>query len=603
MKPCRRGGAFLFVTRRKKPSMGAKISAVATMKAWRLGISWLFAAALTIHTLAQAPAQAQVTETIAHHHMVAAANPHAAEAGLEMLRAGGSAVDAAIATQLVLGLVEPESSGIGGGAFMLVYNPKTRQTTSFDGREQAPASATPEMFLGPDGKPRAHFDAIPGGLSVGIPGVMRMLEMAHKKYGKLPWAKLFEPAIRLADNGFAVGPKLARTIRTFTRGAGMPDIKARFYHPDGTPLAEGEILKSPDYAATLRTIAAGGADAFYKGDIAQAIIDAVQHAPGQQGGMTLTDLANYQAKERAPVCGTYRLYHVCSMGPPSSGGVAVLEILGMLQHFKPAQLKPGTVEGTHLFTQASRLAYADRAKYLADPAFVDVPVKGLTDPAYLAERAKLIDPAKDVGPATAGAPPQKHAQFSPQVSPVLHGTSHMTIVDDSGEVIAMTTSVEYVFGAEIMAKGFLLNNTLTDFSFQPVLNGLPVANAPAAGKLPLSSMSPTIVFDRNNRFLLSVGSPGGPAIIDYVTQSLIGMLDAKMSPKDAISMPRVLNMNGDTLLESGPGVDALAAQLRSMGHTIRIPQVEGSGLHGIAKVAKGYVGAADPRRDGIALGD
>jgi len=497
---------------------------------------------------AAAPASAQVTETVAHRHMIAAANPYAAQAGLDMLRAGGSSVDAAIATQMVLGLVEPESSGIGGGAFMLVYNPKTHKTTSFDGREQAPASATPGIFLGPDGKPRPHADAIPGGLSVGIPGVVRMLELAHQKYGKLPWAKLFEPAIKLADAGFPIGPKLARTIRQFPRTGNMPDIKAHFYHADGTPLNEGDIFKSPDYAATLRAIAAN-ADAFYTGDIAQAIVDAVQHAPGQQGGMTVTDLANYHAKERAPVCGPYREYRICSMGPPSSGGIAMLEILGMLQHYPSAQLKPGTVSGTHLFTQASRLAYADRALYLGDSDFVDVPVSGLTNQDYLAQRAKLIDPNKDIGTAEAGSPPQKHAQLSPQISPVLHGTSHMT------------------------------------------------------GKLPLSSMSPTIVFDKNNRFLLSVGSPGGPAIIDYVTQTLIGMLDAKMTPKDAIAMPRVLNMNSNTLLESGPGVDALATQLRAMGHTVRIPEVEGSGLHGIARARNGYIGAADPRRDGIALGD
>jgi gamma-glutamyltranspeptidase/glutathione hydrolase len=575
--------------------MAAISRMILPMKAVRLGL--LFAL-----TALAGPAVAQVTETVAHHHMIAAANPYAAQAGLDMLRAGGSSVDAAIATQMVLGLVEPESSGIGGGAFMLVYNPKTHKTTSFDGREQAPASANPGMFLGPDGKPRPHADAIPGGLSVGIPGVVRMLELAHQKYGKLPWAKLFEPAIKLAEEGFPVGPKLARTIRQFPRTGNMPDIKAHFYHADGTPLNEGDIFKSPDYAATLRAIAAN-ADAFYTGDIAQAIVDAVQHAPGQQGGMTVTDLANYHAKERAPVCGPYRQYRVCSMGPPSSGGIAMLEILGMLQHYPSAQLKPGTVSGTHLFTQASRLAYADRAQYLGDSDFVDVPVAGLINQDYLAQRAKLIDPAKDMGTADAGSPPQKHAQMAPQVSPVLHGTSHMTIVDDSGEVVAMTTSVESVFGAQIMAKGFLLNNTLTDFSFDPVRNGLPVANAPAAGKLPLSSMSPTIVFDKNNRFLLSVGSPGGPAIIDYVTQTLIGMLDAKMTPKDAIAMPRVLNMNSNTLLESGPGIDVLAPQLRAMGHTVRIPEVEGSGLHGIAKVKDGYIGAADPRRDGIALGD
>ncbi len=560
----------------------------------------LCATALIVTAL---PAQAQVTETIAKKHMIAAANPHAAQAGLDMMRAGGSSVDAAIATQMVLGLVEPESSGIGGGAFMLVYNPKTKQTTSFDGREMAPASAIPTMFLDASGQPRAKPDAIPGGLSVGIPGVVKMLWLAHQKYGKLPWAKLFEPAIKLAEDGFPVGPKLARTIKNFTRGASMPDIKAHFYHPDGTTLAEGELYKDPEYAATLRKIAKEGPDGFYKGEVAQAIVDAVQHAPRLQGGMTLADLENYQAKERAPVCGDYREYHLCSMGPPSSGGIAVLQILGMLQRFNPDQLTPNTVSGAHLFAEASRLAYADRAQYLGDPAFVDVPVKGLTDKAYIASRAALIDPAHDMGTAIAGNPPEKHAELAPQVSPVLHGTSHMTIVDDSGAVVAMTTSVESVFGAEIMTKGFMLNNTLTDFSFQPVRDGKPVANAPAPGKLPLSAMSPTIVFDKDGNFLVSVGSPGGPAIIDYVSQILIGILDAKMTPKDALAMAHEINMNGPTLLEKSPGSDALAAQLTAMGHNVQVPQVEGSGLHGIEKVKGGYIGAADPRRDGIALGD
>jgi len=548
------------------------------------------------------PASAQITETVAKRHMIAAANPHAAQAGLEMMRAGGSAVDAAIATQMVLGLVEPESSGIGGGAFMLVYDAKTKRTTSFDGREMAPASATPTMFLDATGQPRTKADAIPGGLSVGIPGVVKMLWLAHQKYGKLPWAKLFEPAIKLSEEGFPVGPKLARTIKNFSRGD-MPDIKAHFYHPDGTPLAEDEIYKNPEYAASLRKIAKEGPDGFYKGEIAQAIVDTVQHAPRQQGGMTLEDLDKYQAKERAPVCGDYREYNVCSMGPPSSGGVAVLQILGMLQRFTPEQLTPNTVSGAHLFAQASRLAYADRAQFLADPAFVDVPIRGLTDKAYIASRAALIDPDKDMGTAVAGNPPQKHAALSPQVSPVLHGTSHMTIVDDSGEVVAMTTSVETGFGAKIMAKGFILNNTLTDFSFQPVRDGKPVANAPAPGKLPLSAMSPTIVFDKKGDFLVSVGSPGGPAIIDYVAQILIGILDAKMSSKQAMSMPHEINMNGSTLLELSPTTDALAAQLTAKGHTVQTSRMEGSGLHSIQKVKDGYIGAADPRRDGIALGD
>jgi gamma-glutamyltranspeptidase/glutathione hydrolase len=292
------------------------------------------------------------------------------------------------------------------------------------------------------------------------------------------------------------------------------------------------------------------------------------------------------------------------MGPPSSGGIAVLQILGELQRFPSSQLQPGTVSNAHLFAEASKLAYADRAKYLADPAFVHVPINGLIDKGYIASRAALIDPAKDMGTAEAGTPPdEKHARYAPQVSPVLHGTSHLTIVDDGGDVVTMTTSVETVFGAEIMAKGFVLNNTLTDFSLQPVRDGLPVANAPAAGKLPLSAMSPTIVFDKDGKFLLSVGSPGGPAIIDYVAQTLSGVLDGKMTLKNAINMPRELNMNGATLLESGPGVDKLAASLTAMGHTVQVPNQEGSGLHGIMRVKDGYIGAADPRRDGIALGD
>jgi len=549
---------------------------------------------------ASAPISAQV---IAKHEMIAAANPLAAAAGLQMMKQGGSAVDAAIATQMVLNLVEPESSGIGGGAFMLLYDPRSGKTTSFDGRESAPASAIPTMFLGADGQPRAKRDAIPGGLSVGVPGVVAMLEMAHRKYGRLPWARLFEPAITLAENGFPAGKKFANTIARTPQTAAMPDIKRTFYHPDGTPIKEGEIVRNPELAASLRAIARGGAKAFYRGAIAQAIVDAVQHAPQNQGGMTLADLAGYKAKERAPVCGDYRIWHLCSMGPPSSGGVAIVQIMGMLQHFPSSQLQPGTVSEAHLYTQASRLAYADRLKYMADTDFVQVPLAGLTDPDYIASRAALIDPAKDMGTAIAGEPPQKHADYAPQTSPVLHGTSHMTIVDRSGEVIAMTTSVESVYGAQIMAKGFLLDNTLTDFSLDPTLNGQPVANAPGPGKRPLSAMSPTIVFDKDGHFYLSVGSPGGPAIIDFVAQTLIAMLDGGLKPQDAIAQPSILNMNGPTMLEKGPQSEALAAQLGSLGHTVRVVEGESSGLHGIEKTPDGYIGGADPRRDGVVLGD
>lgn len=559
---------------------------------------------LTVAAGIPAVARDSAAQVTARHQMIAAANPLAAEAGLAMLRAGGSAVDAAIATQMVLGLVEPESSGIGGGAFLLLFDPRTGKTTSFDGREVAPASATPTMFLGPDGQPRGKQAVIPGGLSVGVPGVIGMLEMAHKKHGKLPWARLFQPAIALAEKGFPVGPKLARTIEAFTlRGAGLPDIRRTFYHADGTPFRQGEIFRNPDYAATLKAIAAGGARAFYTGEIAQAIVDTVKSTPMNPGSMTLADLANFQAKERAPVCGAYRVWKICSMGPPSSGGIAIVQIMGMLQRFPSSQLQPNTLSEAHLFTQASRLAYADRAKFLADSDAVKVPVAGLIDPGYIAGRAAQIDPSRDMGTASAGNPPQKHAAFSPQRSPILHGTSHMTIVDKSGQVIAMTTSVESVFGAKTMVKGFLLNNTLTDFSLQPVLDGLPVANAPAAGKRPLSAMSPTIVFDRNGRFLLSVGSPGGPNIISYVSQTLVAMLDGGLAPQAAIALPRQLNSNGPTRLEKSPANDALAPGLTAMGHTVAVTAGEGSGLHGIKKVSGGYIGGADPRRDGVVLGD
>jgi len=554
---------------------------------------------------AQAPVATQApAANFAPHAMVAAANPLAATAGLEMLKAHGSAVDAAIATQLVLNLVEPESSGIGGGAFMLVYDPIARKTTSFDGREVAPQSATPGMFLDAAGQPRAHGDPIPGGLSVGIPGVIGMLELAHKKYGKLPWARLFEPAIRIAENGFPIGPKLARTISGAARMKNMPDIARMFFHADGTPMREGELLKNPELAQTFRAIAQGGAKAFYTGPIAQAIVDAVQHAPGKnQGGMTLADLSGFQARELDPVCGDYRVWHLCSMGPPSSGGIAIVQILGMLQRFPASDLKPNSLSETHLFTQASRLAYADRAKYLGDASVVGVPVTGLLDKGYIASRAALIDPAKDMGTAQAGNPPEKHAAYAPQVSPENHGTSHMTIVDDSGEVIAMTTSVETVFGAEIMARGFILNNTLTDFSFQPMRDGAPVANAPAPGKRPLSAMSPTIVFDHSGNFVLGIGSPGGPSIIEYVAQSLVAVLDGGLSPQEAISLPRHLNTNTGTTLERSPWADQMAPQLTAMGHTVRTAGGEGSGLHAIQKVPGGYLGGADPRRDGVVIGN
>ena len=558
--------------------------------------------AVTIAQTLALPAAAVPVEPFAKHHMISAANPYAAEAGRQMLRAGGSAVDAAIAAQLVLTLVEPESSGIGGGAFMMLYDPITKRTLSFDGRETAPASATPGMFLGADGKPRQHFDAIPGGLSTGVPGVIAMLDMAHKKYGRLPWSRLFAPAIALAEKGFPVGPKLAGTLKAFTTMARMPDIKRYFFHADGTPLAQGEILKNPELTKTLRLIAKGGAKAFYSGPIAQHIVDAVQRAPVNPGGMTLADIAGYRAVERPAVCGFYRGYRLCSMGPPSSGGIAVLQILGMLERFPQKDLQPNTLSQVHLFTQASRLAFADRAMYLGDPDVINVPIRGLIDRTYLAQRSALIDPTKDMGTASAGTPPDKRADYAPQRTQQLPGTSHLSVVDDRGQVVTMTMTVEFVFGSEVMANGFFLNNELTDFSFEPTRDGKPVANAPAPGKRPMSAMSPTIVFDGKGDFAIATGSPGGPAIIDFVAQSLLAMIDGHLGPAAAAALPHALNLNSPTILEQGTAITALNDQLTAMGHTVIQRDLE-SGLHIIQRVRGGYRGGADPRRDGVAIGD
>ncbi|HWA03185.1 MAG TPA: gamma-glutamyltransferase [Rhizomicrobium sp.] len=557
---------------------------------------WLLALALA----AAIPARA---ETVARHHMIAAANPYAAKAGLQMLRKGGSAVDAAIATQMVLTLVEPESSGIGGGAFMLLWDPSRKKMTSFDGRETAPASARPAMFLDAQGEPRAHVSAIPGGLSVGVPGVLAMLDLAHRKYGRLPWAALFAPAIGLAEKGFEVPKKLAFTLKRFPAMARMPDIRRHFYHADGTPYAEGETMKNPELAATLRLIARRGPRAFYTGAVARAIVEQVANAPVNPAKMTLADLAHYKARERAPVCGSYRGNRLCSMGPPSSGGIAVIQILDMLERFPSKELRMDSLEGVHLFTQASRLAYADRGEYPGDPGFVKVPVEGLIDRGYIARRAMLIDPAKDMGVAEPGTPPGAQRNFAPQKSPEHPGTSHMSIVDDRGEVVSMTTTVEAPMGSELMAGGFILDNQLTDFSFDPVRDGKPVANAPGPGKRPLSAMSPSIVLGPDGRFRLATGSPGGPMIIDYVAQSLVAMIDGGLSPGEAAAQPHAGNANGATVLEEGTPVASLAPELAAMGHTVANPSVEKSGLNIVARTAEGYVGASDPRRDGVAIGD
>jgi gamma-glutamyltranspeptidase/glutathione hydrolase len=536
---------------------------------------------------------------VAPHEMVAAAHPLAVQAGLEILHEGGSAVDAAIAVQLVLGLVEPQSSGIGGGAFMLHWSSAEHRVQSYDGRETAPAAARGERFLDTHGWPLPFFDAVVSGKSVGVPGVLRMLELAHRRHGRLPWARLFEPALRLAAQGFAVSPRLHRLLERDRYLRDDPAARSLYYDAGGHALPVGARLVNPQYAATLREIAARGADAFYGGPIAEDVVRAVRAHP-RPGDMTLEDLRAYRAVERAPLCGTYRGRRICGMGPPSAGGVTLLELLGILERTAFDRAAPGSAEAVHLFAEASRLAYADRARYVADPDFVTVPVKGLLAPAYLAARAKLIG-ERSMGRAEPGHPAGASAAADvPETE--LAGTSHISIVDARGNAVAMTTTIENAFGSRIMVHGFLLNNELTDFSFLPEVRGVPAANRVQGGKRPRSTMAPTLVFGRDGDLDMLIGSPGGPAIVDYVAKTLVGTLDWGLDIQAAIELPNFGSTNGPTFIERGTPYEALGDALAERGHIVNFAVLT-SGLHGIERIPRGWRGGADPRREGVARGD
>jgi gamma-glutamyltranspeptidase/glutathione hydrolase len=543
------------------------------------------------------------------HDMVAAANPLAVAAGHDILSQGGTAVDAAVAVQMVLNLVEPQSSGIGGGAFMLFHNGRNGLLTAYDGRETAPAAAKPDRFLGSDGKPLDFYDAVVGGKSVGVPGTLRMLELAHRQYGKLPWAKLFDAAIGLAARGFAVSPRLHAAIAG-EKYLTQDRTHAYFFNADGTPLAVGQTLKNPALAETLKRIAEEGADAFYKGDIARDIVETVRSHPTNSGDITEADLAGYKAKVREPVCGSYRMYKVCGMPPPSSGGITVLEILGILEPFDLKALGVESLISVHLFGEAGNLAYADRNVYLADPDFVPPPA-GLTDRTYLHERSALIRFDTSLGRAKAGTPPvrpaegRKLAQATLGVGEALEfaSTSHISIVDKYGNALAMTTTIEDSFGSRLMTRGgFLLNNELTDFSFQPVDDGRPVANRVEAGKRPRSSMAPTIVYDAKGKVYMVAGSPGGSAIINYVAKTLIGVLDWNLDPQAAIDLPNVGSRNGPLELEKNTSAVALESKLKALGHETEVME-HTSGTQAIVRTRDGWIGGADPRREGTVAGD
>lgn len=540
----------------------------------------------------------------AARHMVAAAHPLAVEAGLTILRSGGNALDAAIATAIALTLVEPEASGIGGGGFLLYFDRAAGQIRAYDGRETAPAAATADMFLRPDGTPMSFAEAVPGGLSVGVPGLLRMLEMAHREHGKLPWAKLFAPAIALSENGFPLSPRIARLIAETPELADFPETRAYFFELDGTPKSAGTPMVNKPLAETLRRVAEKGADAFYKGAIARNVVAAVHRAPRNPGRMSERDMRNYQAKLRSAICRPYRVWLVCGMPPPSSGGVTTLQILGILEHFDLKALAPESLEAVHLIAEASRLAYADRERYLADPAFIKVPVTPMLRSDYLARRAALISRERSMGRAEAGEP-NKRTGATHMPPPAPDGgdsTSHLSVVDADGNTVALTQSIETSFGSRVMVGGFLLNNELTDFSFQPRVAELDVANRIAPGKRPRSTMAPTLVFDGSGKLILSLGSPGGPFIVPFVVKTLIGVLDWGMNIQAAISLPSFANRNGPTEIEPETPLEALVPQLERMGHDI-VRRSLPSGLQGIAITADGIEGGADPRREGVARGD
>jgi gamma-glutamyltranspeptidase/glutathione hydrolase len=535
--------------------------------------------------------------------IVVAAHPLAAEAGLAVLRAGGGAMDAAVAVQMVLNLVEPQSSGVGGGAFLLYWSGAERKLHSYDGRETAPQAADPGRFLGPDGKPLAFMDAVVGGLSVGVPGVVRLLEKAHGAHGRRPWAELFAPAIRFAEEGFPMSPRLHALLAGETRLGLHEPARSYFYQADGTPKPVGTVLRNPPLAATFRTIAAEGASGFYTGEIAQHIVASVTRAPHNPGDLIGADLAAYEAKERPPLCAIYRVWRVCGMGPPSSGATTTLQILGILANFDMAPFTPPSVDGIHLFAEAGRLAYADRGRYLADSDFVAVPLAGLLDRSYLRARAALVSPTSTLRRAEPGDPPRKSgARLVDAPALELPSTTHFSIVDRWGDAVAMTSSIEDAFGARLMVDGFLLNNQLTDFAFQPDENGAPVANRVEGGKRPRSAMSPTMVFDEEGRLVLILGSAGGSAIPNHVAEVLVAVLDWRYSLADALALMHFGSRNGPTELEAGPDAERVGAGLAAKGHDV-VTRPATSGLHAIQLTPRGLAGAADPRREGVALGD
>ncbi|WP_425466824.1 gamma-glutamyltransferase [Roseovarius arcticus] len=542
-----------------------------------------------------------VAPVTAENWMVVAAHPLASKAGARVLRQGGTAADAMIAVQLVLGLVEPQSSGLGGGAFLVWWDAAAQTLTTLDARETAPQGATPLLFQNAAGQPMDFFDAVVGGRSVGVPGTPMLLGEAHARWGRLDWADLFEEAHDHATNGFAVSPRMAASIAANADTLDRFTATRDYYFPQGRALREGDTLKNPAYAQTLATIAQNGPAPFYIGDIARQIVRAVQTAPGNPGTLDLLDLALYAVKERPAVCASYRAYEVCGMGPPSSGAIAVGQTLGALEAYDLAAYGPQSPDARRLIGDASRLAFADRGRYVADADFVPVPVEGMLDPAYLAARGALLGGDAALENTDPGQPKFDHAlNWADDIAVEAPSTSHISIVDSYGNALSMTTTIENAFGSRVMAAGFMLNNELTDFSFASHENGVPIANAVAPGKRPRSSMAPTIVL-KDGAPRLVLGSPGGSRIIPYVANAIIGYVDWGMDAQAITAMPHLVNRFGTYDLEEGTDAEALAQPLRDMGYEVELRGLN-SGLHAIA-IGDALTGGADPRREGLAIGE
>jgi len=542
--------------------------------------------------------------------IVVATEPRAAAAGQEILRAGGSAADAAMAVMVALTVTEPMATGIGGGGFLLHHDGKTGMLETIDGRESAPASAGPTRFLDAQGQPLPYMQAVPGGYSVGVPGAIALMAETHRRWGKLKWARLFEPAIRLAEQGFtllpdntpgpyAVQPTLAARLRQYQAlWQDFPEARA-IYWRNGAPVAAGDHLANPALAATLREIAAKGPRAFYRGSIAKQISAAVAGSKRNPTTMTAADLSGYRALPRAPICGRYRGYRICGMGPPSSGAITDLMILGLLERFDLAALGKDSPVAWHLIGEAMRLAFADRDAWLGDTDFVAAPVAGLLDPAYLAERSKLIAPDRTLGVYKAGTPPGA-PRLAAAAAPPEQGTSHLVVIDDRGDIVSLTSTVEAPFGSHLVAGGMFLNNELTDFAWTPEAGGKPVPNRVQPGKRPLSSMAPTIAYAPDGKPWLALGSGGGRTIIMHSLKALVGTIDWKLPAADAIRLPNIFFNAGGLVVERNSPLEAMMPALASLGEIV-VPGDIPSKIMAIERTPQGWVGAADPRSPGVAL--